>query len=75
MKITNTPLGSLMIEPNRKWDAFDQLNYWNLETVAPNIIRDLYTEISAKPESRRRDLALGTIRAANRFRRIKVDLQ
>ena len=73
MKITSTS-GGLMIEPNRKWGAFDQLNYWNLETVAPNIIRDLYTEISAKPESRRRDLALGKIRAANRFRRIKVDL-
>ena len=75
MKITSTPLGSLTIEPNRKWNIFDQLNYWNLETVAPNIIRDLHKELRAMPKSRRIDLAIGKIRAANRFRKIKIDIE
>ena len=74
MKITSTNSG-LIIEPNRKWDIFDQLNYWNLETVAPNIIRDLHKELGAMPKSKRRDLAIGKIRAANHFRKIKIDIE
>ena len=74
MKITSTTSG-LIIEPNRKWDIFDQLNYWNLETVAPNIIRDLHQELRAMPKSRCRDLAIRKIRAANRFRKIKIDIE